>query len=67
MAIASISPKFNQLPTPKYKSAAKIVSEMDITKPLLELAKIKDAVKSTAVKKVTKNKGTTPNICGLTK
>ncbi len=67
MAIASISPKFNRLPTPKYKRSAKIVSEMDTTSPLLELAKISEAVKSMAVKNVTKNRGITPNICGLTK
>lgn len=43
------------------------VKEIDAMSPLLELANMREKVKSTAVKKVTKNSGTTPKVSGSTK
>ena len=37
-------------------------SEIEIIRPLRELAKIKEKVKSITVKNVIKNKGITPNV-----
>jgi hypothetical protein len=65
--IATIKAKFSQLPTPKYLKTRKRVKAIEERRPRLELAKIKEKVKSRATKKVMKNRGTIPKVPGSTK
>lgn len=59
--------KLSQLPTPRYIRIKKIDKEREERSPLLELAKIKEKVKSSATKIVIKNRGITPKVFGSTK
>jgi hypothetical protein len=61
-AIASISIKFSMFPTPRNRRIEKSVNDIEAINPRRELAKSKENVKRSAVKKVIKNRGTTPNV-----
>lgn len=66
-AIASINPKFSQLPTPKYIRIEKRDIDREARKPRRELAKINENVKRRVTKNVIKNRGITPKTPGSTK
>ena len=59
--------KFNIFPIPKYFKTKKIVKRVEIKKPLLLFAKIKEKVKREDKKNTTKKRGKTKNELGLKK
>lgn len=65
--IASIKPKFNKLPTPRYMRIENSVKDKDATRPRLELVKSNEKVNKRAVNNIIKNKGTAPKVLGSTK
>jgi len=67
IAIATIKSRLRIFPTPRYARIEKRDREVEIINPRRVLAKIKEKVKRSVVKKMMKNRGTTPKIPGSTK
>ncbi len=65
--IATIRIRLRTLPISRYIRIKNKDRATEVINPRRELEKMRENVKRSVVKKVAKNRGTIPNVCGLTK